>query len=119
MAMPIWIPSSLADQLGVMLTGWAAFKVFLPGNGFLTVHLVGSKVREGEVRVSSHMVKLDAASVCGVTSSGRLYRPLREPGLGGEATYVWQRWLNRWSADAPEEISAEALSAFLFGASEQ
>ena len=117
--MPIWIPPSLEDQPGVTLSGWAAFKVFLPGNGFPTAHLVGYNERVGEGRVSSHMVKFDAASMCGVTSSGRLYRLLGEPGLAGDAAYVWQRWTNRWSADAHEEMSAEALSAFLAGSSKQ
>ena len=116
--MSIWIPPTIAEQPGLVLSGWSAFKVLLPEIGSPTAHLAGYNERAGEGRVSSPLESFDATSRCGITSSGRVYRLSNHSGLGGEASYVWGRWLGIWSATVLQELSLEELAEFL-GASHE
>ena len=111
--LPIWIPPSLANQPGVPLSGWAAFKVLVPEIGHPTAHLVGFNEHCYEGRVSSPLKRFDVESRCGVTSSGRVYRLLGQPGLNGDGAYVWERWVGAWNATVFEELSLEALDEFV------
>ena len=111
--LPLWIPPTIADQPGVALTGWGVFKVCLPKIGCPTAHMVGYNERSGEGRVSSPLTKFDSKSRCGVTSSGRVYRLVGEPGLGGEASYVWDRWMSIWDSSEVRELSLEMLDEFI------
>ncbi len=112
--MPIWTPPPVAEAPGLLLSGWRAYKVFVPEKyGHPTAHLVGYNETDGEGRVSSALVKFDLATRCGVTASGRIYRLTNHEGLGGDAAYVWNKWVGIYQAQVLETLSLEALNQFL------
>ncbi|MEO8119743.1 MAG: hypothetical protein ABI606_10525, partial [Rhodoferax sp.] len=61
-------------------------------NGAIEHHLVGRA--DGEGRVSSKVMQVDAAQRRVTTRSGRVYLLAGEPGLDSDAQYVWNRWLH-------------------------
>ena len=103
--MPLRIPPTTAVQPDLTLTGWAAFEVLVPGIGHPTLHFVGYHDRDAEGRVSSHIETFDSATRCGVSASGRVYRLWGDPGLRGDAQYVWARWLRIWDAAVVRDCS--------------
>ena len=110
--MPLWLPPTAAEQPDLTLIGWAVFKVLAPEIGYPTEHLVGYNERGVEGRVSSPVQSFDAKNRCGVTSTGRVYRLNGRPGMGSEASYVWDKWRRIWSAEVLEELSQQVLDEF-------
>lgn len=110
--MSVWLPPTAEEQPEVSLVSWGAFEVLVPELGAPTIHIAGVREVGGEGRVSSPVAKVDALNRSVVTSTGRIYRLLGAPGLQGEATYVWQRWVRNWSAEVLSDAAPALLHQF-------
>lgn len=109
--MSIWLPPTAEEQPEVSLVHWGAFEVLVPELGAPTIHVAGFRVG-GEGRVSSPVAKVDATNRCVVTSTGRVYRLLGAPGLQGDSTYVWERWVWKWHATVLRDAAPALLQSF-------
>lgn len=109
--MSTWLPPTAEEQPEVSLVYWGAFEVLVPELGAPTIHVAGVRAG-GEGRVSSPVAKVDAANRCVVTSTGRNYRLLGAPGLQGDATYVWNRWVWKWNATVLSDATPALLHSF-------
>lgn len=78
-------------QPTTQLTHWQIYWVKHP-DGVIEHHLVGSA--DGEGRVSSKVLQVDATQRKVITRSGRVYSLTGEPGSDLDAQYVWNRWLH-------------------------
>lgn len=110
--MPVWLPRTAAQQPHVALVSWAAFEVLIPKLGKPTLHVAGVEEGAGGGRVSSPVAEVDSTRRSIVTRSGRVYRLGGPPGLGGDAEYVWQRWVESWNAQVLSDAVPMLLSAF-------
>lgn len=110
--MSVWLPPTADEQPEVSLVFWGAFEVLVPELGAPTIHVVGIRAQSGEGRVSSPVAKLDAPNRSVVTSTGRVYRLVGEPGVQGDADYVWRRWVFNWKADVLSDATPAMLNHF-------
>ena len=110
--MSTWIPPTSAEQPDITLTDWRLFEVLAPEIGHPTFHIAGYLWHERAGRVSSPIEELDAASRCGVSRAGRVYRLSGYPGFNGDAEYTWARWLRKWNATVLRDYSLEAVKEF-------
>lgn len=109
--MPIFLPPTVATHPNERLESWAVFEVTLPGLSSPTLHAAGH-VDDGTGRVSSPLVNIDEVARSVVTRSGRVYRLVGRPGLGGSGEYVWNRWTAGWRAQNVKDVTAEFLLRF-------
>lgn len=110
--MSTWLPPTADEQPEVSLVSWGAFEVLVPELGAPTIHIAGLHERAGEGRVTSPVAKVDGASRCVVTSTGRVYRLIGPPGMQGDAEYVWRRWVFKWNAKVLSDAAPALVSAF-------
>lgn len=110
--MSVWLPPTAEEQPEVSLVCWGAFEVLVPELGAPTIHVVGIRAPSGEGRVSSPVEKVDAATRCVVTSTGRRYRLVGAPGVQGGADYVWRRWVFNWRAEVLSDAAPALLGSF-------
>lgn len=83
--MSIWLP--IIDDPEITLVRWSIWET---GSG--QRHFIGFNPAGKEGRVSSYIKEFDMDSMCGVTSSGRIYKLEGPPGYDTNAMYVWNRW---------------------------
>lgn len=107
--MPVWLPPTDEEQPEASLVFWGAFEVLVPKLGAPTIRVVGVRAQSGEGRLSSPVAKVDAPNPSVVTSTGHVYRLVGEPGVQGDADYVWRRWVFSWRA----EVLGDAAPALL------
>lgn len=74
------------------------------------LHFIGYAVDNHEGRVSTAIESLDLAARTGVTSSGRLYELIGEPGRDPDADYVWAMWARANGVICAKDATAELLS---------
>jgi hypothetical protein len=74
-----------------------------------TVHLIGYCVENDEGRVSSEVQSFAIGRSLVLTSTGRVYRLLGEPGLNMDASYTWNRWLRMYGLESWEDITEAAF----------
>lgn len=113
--MSVWLPPTAEEQPDVSLVSWGAFEVLVPELGAPTIHIAGLLERAGEGRVSSPVAKVDGAGRCVITSTGRVYRLVGAPGLQGDASYVWGRWVWKWNAQVLSDAAPALVRAFQTG----
>ena len=85
--MPVWEATPITDQPELTLSSWSIYE--LPDGDR---HLVGWAIENHEGRVSSRIERFDVRAMCGVTSSGRVYKLRGAPGGNSDAEYTWNRW---------------------------
>ncbi|NHZ44870.1 hypothetical protein [Massilia aquatica] len=85
--MPIWETIPVTDQPTLTLERWSIYE--LPDGDR---HLVGWAIENREGRVSSRIEQFDISTMCGVTSTGRVYKLDGRPGLNMDAEYTWNNW---------------------------
>ena len=83
----VWRVAAVSQQPSLTLVRWQVLQ--LPSG---RRHFAGWAVQNREGRASTAIVEFDAASMCGVTASGRVYQLDGPPGEDSEGTYVWQAW---------------------------
>lgn len=110
--MSTWLPPTAEEEPVVTLVSWGAFEVFVPELEAPTIHVAGMKQVGATGRVSSPVVKVDVATRSVVTSTGRTYRLLGAPGLQGDASYVWSRWLWKWNAKVRSDAAPALAHSF-------
>jgi hypothetical protein len=103
--MPFWTFGSVEQEPSVFLASWKIVEVIAG-----TRHFVGADVYDGNGRVSSAIVKFDLAARRGITSSGRVYNLIGEPGNSWNADYVWNRWSELNGVLAFVDVTREALA---------
>lgn len=106
----IWTTPSVDEQPSLTLVRWQVMQ--LPTG---ERHFVGLAVENREGRVSTAVSTFDAASLRGITKSGRVYQLSGRPGHDGDAEYVWRAWARinqatEW-ADATAEVWAAHTAA--------
>jgi hypothetical protein len=109
----VWACAPVAERPELVLTDWRVFSVPLPGLTECTRHFVGYNVTEREGRVSSAIVQFDAATMRGVTKSGRVYALQGRPGRDGDGEYTWSRWkrINDVTDAEAIDVTAEVWGA--------
>lgn len=85
--MPIWSTIPVTRQPTLTLSQWSIYE--LPDGDR---YFVGWAVENREGRVSSQIEQFDVKTMCGVTSSGRVYRLVGHPGSTSDAEYTWNQW---------------------------
>jgi len=63
-------------------------------------------------RKTFDLYRADAATRSVVTSTGRIYRLIGAPGLQGDATYVWKRWVWKWNATVLSDAAPALVQSF-------
>ena len=100
----MWKPTPVESEPVTRLAQWRAHKV-QNINGEWDLHFHGYAGYEG--RVCSKVVEFDKGKMIGRTRSGRLYELIGEPGVNGDAEYVWGNWLHMYGNPQIEDISEE------------
>lgn len=110
--MPLWKVEPVDQDPHIILRSWSIRQL---ANG--DRHFVGYNDRGREGRVSSRIVEFDVERMRGKTRSGRVYELSGEPGMNGDAEYVWNSWCSMFGVDhgsvvtvPPEEIKAPVLN---------
>lgn len=85
--MPVWATIPVTNQPTLTLERWSIFE--LPDGDR---HFVGWAVENREGRVSSRIEQFDVKTMCGVTSTGRVYKLEGGPGRNMDAEYTWNSW---------------------------
>lgn len=85
--MPVWETIPVTDQPTLTLERWSIYE--LPDGDR---HLVGWAIENREGRVSSRIEQFDINTMCGVTSTGRVYKLDGRPGRNMDAEYTWNNW---------------------------
>lgn len=102
-------PAPLRQQPHTPISRWQLF-VVVGQNGGRTRHLVGCA--DGEGRVSSPIVAIDARTRTAKSASGRDYFLVGESGFDFTAGYVFQAWLQGTGTTVVRE-SSDALDRLL------
>lgn len=89
----IWPIDAVEVRPRVHLSSWRVYEVAHARGEALSRHVVGYVLDRDHGQVSSPIVRIDAASRCCVTCSGRIYELVGEAGYCDDATYVWQVWM--------------------------
>lgn len=105
--MPVWTTIPVAHQPTLTLERWSIFE--LPDGDR---HLVGWAVENREGRVSSEIEQFDVKKMCGVTSTGRVYRLKGNPGRNSDAEYTWNQWRRYNDVEAFADVSGEVWDAY-------
>jgi hypothetical protein len=103
--MPIWSVRSVTSQPSLRLRDWSIIEI---QNG--DRHFVGYNVDDSEGRVSTAIREFDPKTRRGVTSSGRVYQLLGEPGYDPDAAHVWEGWKRVNSVLSSKNVTEEVLS---------
>lgn len=85
--MPVWATIPVNDQPELTLERWSIYEL-LDGDR----HFVGWAIENCEGRVSSRIEQFDVKTMCGVTSTGRVYKLEGRPGRNIDAEYTWNKW---------------------------
>ena len=86
--MAVWTTKPVSEQPEIILSNWRIFETPEGTRHFVGKNLTGN----GTGRVSSAVTVFDKTTMTGVTSSGRVYQLLGDPGFSGDAAYVWGVW---------------------------
>ncbi|WP_414446773.1 hypothetical protein AB4851_08270 [Burkholderia sp. 22PA0099] len=97
---------TVEQQPSVMLALWKILRVDAG-----TQHFVGADTRDYTGRVSTAIVRFDAAAMVGETSSGRVYSLVGAPGDSEQADYVWDTWCVQNGIRAFEDVTEHMLTA--------
>ena len=92
--MTVWSATDITTTPEVVLGNWKVYEVCSELWLGKTLHFVGYNLTEREGRVSSAIAEFDLATMCGRTSSGRVYKLLGSPGSESDSAYVFARWCN-------------------------
>lgn len=103
--MPVWTTIPVTDQPELTLDGWSIFE--LPDGD---CHFVGWAIENREGRVSSRIDEFDVKTMCGVTSTGRVYKLQGIPGINSDAEYTWNRWRRINDVDTFVDVSRTVWS---------
>ncbi len=101
--MSIWLTRPVAIEPSITLTSW---KIIETVEDKPSRHFVGYSDAGREGRVSSPIVTFDAATMRGITHTGRVYELKGSPGLNGDAAYVLGRWKAGYKVDATDITDA-------------
>ena len=99
----VWATRPVSEEPSITLTSWAIIETVEPEP---SRHLVGYNDAGREGRVSSPIVTFDAATMRGVTHTGRVYQLKGTPGLNGDADYVLRRWKAGYKVDVKDITDA-------------
>lgn len=88
----IWVCAPVSERPEIVLTDWHVFEVQLPGQSDRTRHFAGQNATDIEGRASSAIVRLDAVTRRGITSSGRVYELRGGTGFTPDGQYTWNAW---------------------------
>jgi hypothetical protein len=97
-------------QPTTQMTHWQIHQV-TRRDGAVEQHLVGRA--DGEGRVSSTVLNVDAAQRRVTTRSGRVYWLAGDPGTDSDAQYVWNWWLDFHQAVAGGVVKLADLAALV------
>ena len=106
--MAIWRTIPTQNQSSITLRNWAVIE--LPDK---TRHLIGYCIENCEGRVSSEIESFDISTLTGTTCTSRIYKLIGEPGLNGDAQYVWNAWKAGYQIMDFEEITDAVWVAHL------
>lgn len=101
--MPVWTTIPVTDQPTLTLERWSIFE--LPDGDR---HFVGWAIENREGRVSSQIEQFDVKTMCGVTSTGRVYKLEGHPGRDRDAAFTWSRWRSINDVETFFDVSREA-----------
>ena len=101
--MSIWLTRPVSEEPSITLTNWAIIETVEPEP---SRHFVGYHGAGREGRVSSPIVTFDAATLRGVTQTGRVYELTGSPGLNGDAEYVLGRWQRGYKVEVTDITDA-------------
>ena len=101
----IWKTKPVPSQPRLRLASW---RIMRTERG--EIHFIGYAVDNHEGRISTAIESLDLAARTGVTSSGRLYELIGEPGSDPDADYVWAMWARVNGVKRAEDVTADLLS---------
>ena len=100
-----------SDDESTTLSGWCIYEARLAHTpNLLSRHLVGWAEEAHEGRTSSAVVELDVVARTTRTETGRLYRLRGEPGPGGDARHVWDRFVRNNGATDVRDITDQVFS---------
>ncbi len=85
--MPVWETIPVTNQPKLTLERWSIYE--LPDGDR---HFVGWAIENREGRVSSRIEQFDVKTMCGVTSTGRVYKLESSPGRNMDSEYTWNMW---------------------------
>lgn len=105
----IWVCAPVSERPEIVLTDWHVFEVQLPGRTDRTRHFAGQNATDIEGRASSAIVRLDAVTRKGITSSGRVYELLGGTGFTSDGQYTWNAWKRINGATDVVDVSPEIL----------
>jgi hypothetical protein len=103
--MPFWTFGSVEEEPTVWLRSWKIVEV-----DARTRHFVGADVYDGSGRVSTAIVTFDPAAKRGLTSSGRIYNLVSDPGNSWNADYVWTQWCEHTGVRSFVDVTQEMLT---------
>lgn len=104
----VWAIGPVSDVPVVKLLYWRAFEVQQAGRPGRTRHFAGATGWHYDGLVSSEIVQFDPATRSGTSESGRVYQLIgRGTGIGMNADYVWQIWLDKCAATDIVDITTE------------
>jgi hypothetical protein len=102
----IWKTTPVDQTPSIELKDWMVVEVSPPGTDR---HFVGYNITEGEGRTSSKIVSFDKNTKIGTTTSGRKYKLVGEPGMNGDAVYVFNKWCKINSVESYKDVSEDYL----------
>jgi hypothetical protein len=102
--MPVWKVKPVSEAPQLKLIEWSIVEV---AGG--ERHFVGFNTTDHEGRVSSAVVKIDPATMVGVTRSGRVYQLVGYPGHNEDARYVWNAWRRINSVESWMDVTFKVL----------
>ena len=105
----VWATRPVDQEPSITLTDWMIIETVEPEP---SRHFVGYNFAGREGRVSSPIVTFDAATMRGVTHTGRVYQLQGTPGLNGDAQYVLGRWQRGYKVDVTDitEVAVKGSS---------
>lgn len=103
--MPIWTTIPVTEQSALTLMHWRIFETDDNER-----HFVGYCLENREGRVSSAIEHFDAETGRGVTEFGRVYQLRGNPGVDGDAAYVWQNWVQIFDVQSFRDVTNEVAA---------
>ena len=103
----LWLIAPVSDEPHTSMMNWRVFEVVLREQLRPSLHLVGYAFKLDEGRVSSAVQSLDLERMVAMTSSGRCYALLGEPGYDGRAEFVWREWVGATGARVIGDVTAK------------
>ncbi|SAL43338.1 hypothetical protein AWB64_04597 [Caballeronia sordidicola] len=104
--MPIWSPASLEAEPKISLLSWHIIETELD-----ECHFIGVRPDTKAARISSPIYQFDSLSKLGVTSTGRRYQLIGDPGWSYDTVYLLVNWARQYGVISCDDVTDSFLGS--------